>query len=533
MAIVALGRIRSPERAFAGVAAVLAAVAVGFWPTSASMVSVWSSSNTFSHGFFIVPVFLWLVWGRRHILADLPIESSWWALPAAAVAGTVWFLGHWMSLALPSQAAIVAMVPLAIAGMFGVAWVRALLFPLVFLFFAVPFGESLVPVLMDWTADFAVAALQVSGVPVYRDGLHLEIPNGQWSVVDSCSGIRYVFAALALSSLYGWLIYRSNVRRWVFVCLALVIAIAANWVRAYAIIMLGHLSDNEIAAGADHLVYGALFFVVIMAAVFALGAAWREKPAQPSVALETTGAKPPNTARNAGQRAPMGAAAFATWAVLLVWPLVSLSSASDSGPVRIAASNIRGDPSWAALEAQPSGWRPVLREPAAVVSGSFINQGRTVGVHIGLFGRSTPDSKLTSASNRLLQPDGLDPTWQLSQQGRAEARWDGQSLNVNRAVLVSRDHDVRLLAWQWYWADGTVTGSPLHASLLQLRARLQGRPEVSAWITIYTRDTGDGADASRTLQDFLLDMSTPIEAMLGLPPVRRVAADLGDQVPGR
>src|SRR5262245_25086788 len=395
MAMVALGRIGSPERAFASVAAVLAAVAVGFWTTSASMVSVWSSSNTFSHGFFIVPVFLWLVWGRRQVLADLLIEPSGWALPAAAIAGTVWFLGHWMSLALPSQAAIVAMVPLAMAGTFGVAWVRALLFPLAFLFFAVPFGESLVPLLMDWTADFAVAALQLSGVPVYRDGLHLEIPSGRWSVVDSCSGIRYVFASLALSSLYGWSIYRSNVRRWAFLGLALTIAIVANWVRAYAIIMLGHLSGNEIAAGADHLVYGAVFFVVIMAAVFALGAAWREKPAEPSVSPEATAATPPNAARSIAQRASVSAAAIAPWAVLLVWPLVSLSSASDSGPAPIAASSLRGDASWAAREAQPSSWRPVLHRPAALVSGSFIKEGRTVGVHIGLFGRSTPDSKLT------------------------------------------------------------------------------------------------------------------------------------------
>lgn len=508
----------SPKRAFAGVAAVLVAVAVGFWPTSASMVSVWSSSNTFSHGFFIVPAFLWLVWGRRHILAGLPVQPSWWALPAAAMAGMAWLLGHWMSLALPSQAAIVAMVPLAIAGTFGVGWVRALLFPLAFLFFAVPFGESLVPVLMDRTADFATAALRLSGVPVYRDGLHLEIPGGKWSVVDSCSGIRYVFASLALSSLYGWSIYRSNVRRWVFLCLALAIAIVANWVRAYAIIMLGYLSDNEIAAGADHLVYGAVFFVVIMAAVFALGAAWQET--EPPSSLEATSATPPNTACGTGQ-GPALRTAIATWAVLLVWPIAVLSSVPVSGQVPMAAPHIRAHASWAVLEAQPASWRPVLRKPAAVTSGSFINHGRAVGVHVGLFGRSTPDSKLTSASNRLLEPDGLDPTWQLSQQGHAETSWDGKAVNVNKAVLVSRD--MRLLAWQWYWVDGVVTGNPLHASLLQLRARLQGRPEVSAWIAIYTRDTGNGADASRTLQDFLFDMSTSIEEMLRLPPTQRVA----------
>ena len=511
------------ERAFAGVAVVLIAVAVVFWRTSASMVSVWSSSNTFSHGFFIVPAFLWLVWTRRHVLATLPVDPSWWALPAAAIAGAAWLLGQWMSLALPSQAAVVAMVSLAIAGTFGIAWLRALLFPLAFLFFAVPFGESLVPVLMDWTADFAVGALRLSGVPVYRDGLHLEIPSGHWSVVDSCSGIRYLFACVALSSLYGWSIYRSNVRRWLFLCVALAIAIVANWVRAYAIIMLAYLSDNELAAGADHLVYGAVFFVIIMAAVVALGAAWREKPPHAS-----PGAADQDAARSSVSLTDGRAALWrgvATWAVLLVWPIVWMTSAVGSEQTPIVAPKIDARASWNALEAQPSSWRPVLHNPAAVTSGSFSKGGRAVGLHIALFGRSTADSKLTSAGNRLLQRDGLDPNWRLSRQGRANARWGSATLDVNMAVLVGSD--ARLLAWQWYWVDGLVTGDPLHASLLQLRARLQGRPEVSAWITIYTGDSDDGTAAARALQDFVFDMSPSIDAVLKLRPAPHAALRVG------
>ena len=36
--------------------------------------------------------------------------------------------------------------------------------------------------------------------------------------------------------------------------------VLANWVRAYIIVMLGHLSGNTIATGVDHLVYGWVFF---------------------------------------------------------------------------------------------------------------------------------------------------------------------------------------------------------------------------------------------------------------------------------
>ena len=78
---------------------------------------------------------------------------------------------------------------------------------------AVPFGEALVPKLMDWTADFTVAAVKLSGVPVYREGTHFVIPSGQWSVIEACSGIKFLIASLMGGSLYAWLMYRSPGRR--------------------------------------------------------------------------------------------------------------------------------------------------------------------------------------------------------------------------------------------------------------------------------------------------------------------------------
>ena len=59
--------------------------------------------------------------------------------------GLLWLIGQLTSLVLPTHFALVAMMPAAVAAILGVAWLRALLFPFVFLFFAVPFGDSLVP----------------------------------------------------------------------------------------------------------------------------------------------------------------------------------------------------------------------------------------------------------------------------------------------------------------------------------------------------------------------------------------------------
>ncbi len=149
------------------------------------------------------PIFLWLVWNRRTALSQLPMRPWWPGLFGLAGMGLAWLIGDLAAVAEPSQFVMIAMVPAAVATIFGAGWVRALAFPFVFLFFAVPFGDSLIAPLMDWTADFTVAALKLSGVPVYREGNYFSIPSGDWSVIEACSGIRYVFACLTVSTLYA------------------------------------------------------------------------------------------------------------------------------------------------------------------------------------------------------------------------------------------------------------------------------------------------------------------------------------------
>ena len=109
-------------------------------------------------------------------------------------------------------------------------------------------------------------------------------------MVEACSGLRYLIASLTLGFLYAYLTYRSLARRAIFVAVSVIVPIVANWLRAYMIVMIGHLSGMQYAVGVDHLIYGWLFFGVVMLILFWIGSIWREDlaPAQPaprSVAL--------------------------------------------------------------------------------------------------------------------------------------------------------------------------------------------------------------------------------------------------------
>src|SRR5690606_14077560 len=110
---------------------------------------------------------LWLVWRMRHELAPLvprPSPTAWALMAGPAL---LWLLGDLVVVNAASQFALVAQLVLCVPAILGWQVARAVAFPLGFLFFAVPLGDFMLPQLVEWTADFTVAALRFTGVPVY------------------------------------------------------------------------------------------------------------------------------------------------------------------------------------------------------------------------------------------------------------------------------------------------------------------------------------------------------------------------------
>ncbi|MEK7317310.1 MAG: exosortase A, partial [Candidatus Eisenbacteria bacterium] len=258
-------------------AVTLLAALLGYRQTVASLVNVWSHSDTFVYGFFVAPACIYLVWRSRDSLAPLWPRPYPLALIGLIPLGFAWLVGRAASTLLLEQVAFVAMVPVIAFAHFGPAVTRRLAFPLGFLFFSVPFGDFLQPKLMAITADFAEQALRWSGLTVAREGLYLILPNSRWQVLESCSGLRFTVAGAVLATLFAHLTYRSNVKRVAFIVSAIGVSIFANGVRAYVLILIGHLTQMRRGQGFDHYFYGWVVFTLLMTAWFMVGAAFRDR----------------------------------------------------------------------------------------------------------------------------------------------------------------------------------------------------------------------------------------------------------------
>src|SRR5580692_5407799 len=113
------------------------------------MVGTWYHSRTFSHCLLIVPMFAYLVWTRRRTLADLKPQPEYWALAAVGTFLLVWILGNLGEVRFLQESAMIAILATVAWTLLGSAILRVLALPILFLFFAVPFGIGLIPPLQD------------------------------------------------------------------------------------------------------------------------------------------------------------------------------------------------------------------------------------------------------------------------------------------------------------------------------------------------------------------------------------------------
>ncbi len=253
-----------------------------YWDTARAMVAIWARSDTYAHAFIVPPISLWLIWRRRDELALLRPEPTLWFILPLGVITLLWLMGELTAVNALTQFALVATLILAIASILGTRISRQIAFPLAFLLFSVPVGDFMLPRLMEWTAWFTVLALRASGIPVYQEGLQFVIPSGNWSVVEACSGVRYIIASVTVGTIFAYLNYVTLRRRLVFIAVSFIVPVVANWLRAYMIVMIGHLSGNKLAVGVDHLIYGWVFFGIVIMTMFAIGAKWSENAPEES-----------------------------------------------------------------------------------------------------------------------------------------------------------------------------------------------------------------------------------------------------------
>jgi len=477
-------------------AALIVLILVEFQFEVVNAVVVWWVYPTYSHCFLIIPISLWLIWEKRDELgASLPSVTAKGLLAIPFVL-LFWFAAKIATINEARQFAVIGLVQIAILTMVGTHIYRKILFPALYLFFLVPTGQYLIPQMQVIATWFADTGLTLFGVPHYTEGTLIELATGRFEVAEACAGLRFLIATMTLGVLYAHLTYRKWYKIALFLASCVVVPLVGNGLRCLGIIMLAYMTNNEVAVGADHLVYGWFFNVAIMIVLFFAGLRFRDPPRE-EVRSEASDARP--VSRMAVLLlAAATALAASIGPALAYWrenrPIV-MNSVAFERPLELNG--------WRTIPGAKD-WSPSYANPDAEFAASLTQDSSNapaVDLAIIYYSRMREGRSLIASTN-----DPWDPEmWHRLEAHAATARIGGSPARFSEAVIASRSE--RRLVWSSYWLDGRFTLSGMTIKLLQLKTALTGN-EGAALVAVSTPIDGPLEDARLRIRNALaaLDM---------------------------
>ncbi len=226
-----------------------------YWPSLGDVFAAWLSDPDYTHGFFVVPVSVWLLWARRN---QMPTTStpSWVGLLLLLAAGLIRIAaGRFYLPQLDAWS-----IPLWVGGvvwlLFGWSMLKWALPSIAFLWFATPLPGTIETVLSTplqfLASNFGAFVLRVIGQPALAEGTTILLDDHVLDVERACSGLRMFYGIFALA--FGC-IALARPTRWkaVFVLMAAVpVAVVANIVRIVATGLLMRYTSGEAAQKFSH-----------------------------------------------------------------------------------------------------------------------------------------------------------------------------------------------------------------------------------------------------------------------------------------
>lgn len=467
------------------------------------LIGLWNDleHGAYGHGYLILAVSGYLILRNRRSLSSLTPCPSYPALLAILAVSLLWILAVLVDVLVLQTVSLLLFILTIVWAMLGNQLTGKLLFPILFLVFAIPIWFPLNPVLQDLSADVVFRFIRVLGIPAFLSDNEIVLPAGTLSITEACNGLRYLLPGLALGALYGYLNYASFRARLIILLIVASATVLINIVRVFIVVYLGYATDMQHRFVEDHLALGWYLFagmVVILLVVDILLSRHYQS-------LETRGTEDKNSLIVSCGKGKL------QYMSILVAGAVLLSA----GPAAIYWINHQPAPENTQVEFKlPSGvggwrgpvdsdndWMPRYR--GAITRKQAYQKGdKRIDLYIGYYLMQKQGKELIYYANRIGNKDiwhSRNPKGKLRQ----------MSDRVVLEQLLERDDGVKRLVWYWYHVAGRYVVNPYYAKALQVLGLITNNPQAYI-IAIAVNSDEDITDARKVLGEFVSSMKTPL-----------------------
>lgn len=464
-----------------------------FYQGVATAVDVWLVSEIFNHCLFVIPFCIFIIYKKRGLIATTEIKPTLLPLVPLFCAVFLQLFALVGDINILMHIATFISLPLLIWLLVGNKVAKLLAFPLFFILFCIPIGDQLIPYLQELTTDMAVPLLELTNVPVYRNGLYLDIPEGRFLVAEACSGISFLISSIVFGFAYAYVSFSSFKKRAIFVVVSILVPILANAFRVYGIVLTGHLSDMQYAVGADHLIYGGVFYTIVLFILILLGERFRDKQQSTPVKLSSNAEQA--EAHSSYKRLPV--LCFILLALgQQVW-LYNISHLNEPDfvvPKNMVGSNLPYQ-SYDNKE-----WSPDFQDADKEVFGVItVPTGNRVETYLAYY--TGGGGELISSAHRLYS----DKQWSLLRHKNTVIANEPVTLTVLASQLGEQRHLIH-----WYEINGKHFNSSTKAKLYQAYLMLLGKNASGVKIILTSGKQADYKEFLNDVQQYFTELRSAL-----------------------
>jgi exosortase len=268
-------------------AALFGIFVVAYLPVWKNLIWSWYQMEEYSHGFLVIPVCIYLLWLERDALSETPKAPSSWGLLLVFFSLVIYIFSHFAGVLTFANLSMILLLSGMVVYFYGFLPLKKLLFPLLLLLFMIPFPSQIyskltIPIQL-LVSKWSVSSALSLGVPVYREGNVIHLPDAALQVVQACSGLRSMMSLLFLGALLAYFGLKSNLARSVLLLASIPVAVFVNIVRVFILILCSAYTPYDLTQGGLHTTFGIAIFLLALALLILIEGVlslWDKKPAR-------------------------------------------------------------------------------------------------------------------------------------------------------------------------------------------------------------------------------------------------------------